>query len=180
LDNYELTKEKVENEITIFKENQDFEPSQDEDDTGSMKRFKKQEDGLSNNGEKILIKFERKDIYSIPSKYSHPRNLGSQKRIFREKQKNRIFRVNTVTSRGLKRSFCHFNINTVKPRFLGKTIYPDFAKNSYFSPEKCVSVPEYPVLFETFFFYFEFSLLLPLKGKNNEYLIKFNEYILFS
>ena len=62
MDNYELTKEKVENEITIFKENQDFEPSQDEDDTGSMKRFKKQEDGLSNSGEKILIKLERKDI----------------------------------------------------------------------------------------------------------------------
>jgi len=62
LDNYELTKEKVENEITIFKENQDFEPSQDEDDTGFMKRFKKQEDGLNNNGEKILIKLERKDI----------------------------------------------------------------------------------------------------------------------
>ena len=37
-------------------------------------------------------------IYSIPSKYSHPRNLGFQKQIFREHLKNRIFRGNTVSS----------------------------------------------------------------------------------
>ena len=57
-----LQRKKLKTKLLFLKKIKDFEPDQGEDDTGSMKRFKRQEDGLSKNGEKILIKLERKDI----------------------------------------------------------------------------------------------------------------------